>query len=91
MAKIEGKFFKADTVEKQTVRVGKSAYRFFIPIERIDGRGTVCHIEVSADEKPTRIDERVEKLIACLDGGFSLWRAPEPVTVPAGGDEGDRR
>ena len=83
MTLIEGKHFKAETSTKLALRYGRSAHRFFEPIERIDGKGTVCFVECSADEKPTRIDERVEKIIGCLDGGFSAWRAPEPTTTAA--------
>lgn len=80
MTLIEGKHFKAETGAKLALRYGRSAHRFFVPIERIDGKGTVCFVECSADESHDRTNERVEKIVGCLDGGFSAWRAPEPTT-----------
>lgn len=83
MTLIEGKHFKAETGVKTALRYGRSGTRFFVPIERIDGKGTVCFVECSADESHDRTNERVEKIIGCLDGGFSAWRAPEPTTPAA--------
>ncbi len=83
MTKVEGKYFKAETGAKTALRYGRSSHRFFVAIGRIDGKGTVCFVECSADETHDRTNERVEKVIACLDGGFQLWRAPEPTLTPA--------
>ncbi len=83
MTRIEGKYFRAETAEKTALRSGRSSHRFFVAIERVDGKGTAVYVECSADESHERTNERVEKVIACLDGGFQLWRAPEPTQAPA--------
>ena len=79
MTQIAGKTFKADPGAKAAFRQGRSAHRFFVAVERIDGRGTVCWIEANADESSQRTLERVEKVIGVLEAGYQLLRQPIPV------------